>query len=98
MVHGACVTIDNLEEPSHIAFFQTLGTNVLPTEEGGHIDIFVPLGSSGHYLLLIICVFFVYNIFGTFALMLGGVILRNKNTFRIVCETITYVFKIINKQ
>ena len=46
-MHGSCITVDNFEEPAHVAFFETIASHVLPPEQGGHIDFFVPLASSG---------------------------------------------------
>ena len=47
MVHGSTVTIDNLDSPDVLEFFQSIVSHVLPTTENGHVDIFVPLASTG---------------------------------------------------
>ena len=47
LVLGNTITLDNLDEDVHVEFFETISNFVLPPEEGGHIDIFLPLAACG---------------------------------------------------
>ena len=47
LVHGATVNIDNLDTPEFVDFFENVSGYLRPESEGGHIDIFVPLASTG---------------------------------------------------
>jgi hypothetical protein len=44
--------LDNLDIGEFVEFFQNLANHVLPPEQGGHIDFFVPLASSGLFCRL----------------------------------------------
>lgn len=35
-------------------FWEKLGSYVAPEEEGGHVDLFVPLGASGQFSELVV--------------------------------------------
>jgi hypothetical protein len=50
LVLGNTVTLDNLDEDVFVEFFETIANHVLPPNEGGHIDLFLPLASCGAYL------------------------------------------------
>ena len=47
VVHGATVTLDSLDTPEFVQFFESIANFVLPSSQAGHIDIFVPLASCG---------------------------------------------------
>lgn len=48
LVQGQTVTQDNLSSPEFVEFFETLGSHIAPQKQGGHVDIFTPLGTSGN--------------------------------------------------
>ena len=47
LVHGATVSLDNLDTSDFVTFFSTLAGCVLPPSSNGHVDIFAPLASCG---------------------------------------------------
>ena len=46
---GYKIGIKNLLRPEVRDFWEKLGSYVAPKEEGGHVDLFVPLGASGQF-------------------------------------------------
>jgi len=45
--HGV-VSVDNFTQtPSFVRFFHVLASHVLDPSDGGHVDLFLPLGSCG---------------------------------------------------
>ena len=46
---GYKIGIKNLLKPEVRDFWEKLGSCVAPEEEGGHMDLFVPLGASGEF-------------------------------------------------
>ena len=60
LVRTAVISVDNFTEtPAFVHFFQVLAGHVLDPADGGHVDLFLPLGSCGQcietifiYLLL----------------------------------------------
>ena len=52
----ATVSLDTLDTPEFVEFFETLASSVLPPDQGGHVDLFVPLGSCGELLLVLVFV------------------------------------------
>lgn len=46
---GYKIGIKNLLRPDVRDFWEKLGSLVAPKEEGGHVDLFVPLGASGQF-------------------------------------------------
>lgn len=47
VVDGSVMSVDNVDRPDFLHFFTILATHVVPVNERGHVDIFVPLGSNG---------------------------------------------------
>lgn len=46
---GYKIGIKNLLRPDVRDFWEKFGSFVAPEEEGGHVDLFVPLGASGPF-------------------------------------------------
>jgi hypothetical protein len=46
---GYKIGIKNLLKPEVRDFWEKLGSHVATEEEGGHVDLFVPLGASGQF-------------------------------------------------
>lgn len=51
---GYKIGIKNLLRPEVRDFWEKLGSYVAPEEEGGHVDLFVPLGASGQLWKLVV--------------------------------------------
>jgi len=50
LVRSAVVSVDNFTQtPEFVHFFHVLSGHALDPSDGGHIDLFVPLGSCGVY-------------------------------------------------
>ena len=48
LVRDAVISVDNFEEtPEFVNFFHVLAGHVLGPADGGHVDLFTPLGSCG---------------------------------------------------
>ncbi|CAH1798589.1 unnamed protein product [Owenia fusiformis] len=45
LVHGCKVTIETLDQPEIIEFFETISNSILPPEQKGCVDIFAPIAS-----------------------------------------------------
>ncbi|XP_070273880.1 epithelial cell-transforming sequence 2 oncogene-like isoform X4 [Myotis yumanensis] len=50
LLQGYKIGIKNLLRPDVRDFWEKLGSFVAPKEEGGHVDLFVPLGASGQFM------------------------------------------------
>ena len=51
LVRSAVISVDNVvETPEFVHFFHVLAGHVLAPADGGHIDLFLPLGSSGQHV------------------------------------------------
>ncbi|XP_073929529.1 epithelial cell-transforming sequence 2 oncogene-like isoform X6 [Castor canadensis] len=50
LLQGYKIGIKNLLKPEVRDFWEKLGSHVATEEEGGHVDLFVPLGASGQFL------------------------------------------------
>ena len=51
LVRGASVTLENFENAEFVDFFTNVSNHVLPCNEKGQVDIFVPLASCGSTIL-----------------------------------------------
>jgi hypothetical protein len=49
LVHGFTADLDDLDNPDVLEFFEFVASHTLPANQGGRIDLFVPLGSNGTY-------------------------------------------------
>ena len=47
IVHGRTLTPETVDHPEMLEFFEFVCSQILPPAQGGHLDIFVPLPSSG---------------------------------------------------
>ena len=47
LVHGCNVSMNTLDYPDAREFFEYISGHVLPTDNGGQFDAFVPLAASG---------------------------------------------------
>ncbi|XP_036078034.1 epithelial cell-transforming sequence 2 oncogene-like isoform X5 [Rousettus aegyptiacus] len=50
LLQGYKIGIKNLLRPEVRDFWEKLGSYVAPEEQGGHVDLFVPLGASGQFM------------------------------------------------
>ena len=54
LVRNAVITIDNfVHTPQFVHFFHVLAGHVLDPADGGHVDLFLPLGSCGQHIFTV---------------------------------------------